>query len=139
MERDGVVSPDGRWIAYHSDEAGRMELFVQSFPVPGAKYQVSSGGVTNLNDALDARRQGADVRGRGRIHRHVGRGDDGASFHAGEPRALFKLRSDVVGVDFSPDGERILAAVPAGRLQSPSITIEMNWPALLRSQAPLQN
>ena len=139
LERFGVVSPDGRWIAYYSDEAGRMELFVQSFPAPGAKYQVSNGGVAYVNtrwtrggkELMFVAADGFTV-----MSTEVA---IGASFHAGEPRALFKLRADHVGVDFSPDGERILASTPAGRLQSPSITLEMNWPVLLRSQAPTQN
>ena len=44
---------------------------------------------------------------------------------------LFKLRSDVAGSDFSPDGERILAAVPAGPPQALSITVELNWLAAI--------
>jgi Tol biopolymer transport system component len=139
LERFGVVSPDGRWIAYYSDEAGRMELFVQSFPAPGAKYQVSNGGVAYVNTRWT--RGGKELMflaadGFTVMSTEV---STGASFQAGEPRALFRLRSDLIGVDFTPDGERILAAAPAGRLQSPSITLEMNWPVLLRSQAPTQN
>ena len=38
------VSPDGRWIAYHSDNSGRLEVYVQAHPGPGPRYQVSSGG-----------------------------------------------------------------------------------------------
>jgi eukaryotic-like serine/threonine-protein kinase len=136
LERYGVVSPDGRWIAYNSDEAGRTELFVQSFPVPGAKYQVSSGGVVYNNtrwtrggkELMFVAADGFTV-----MSAEVA---TGASFHAGEPRALFKLRSDLIGVDFSPDGERILATTPAGQLQSPLIMLEMNWPVLLGSKAP---
>jgi Tol biopolymer transport system component len=42
-----VFSPDGRWIAYQSDESGRYEIYVQPFPPTGAKYQISTnGGVT---------------------------------------------------------------------------------------------
>ena len=43
-ERSGQLSPDGTWLAYASDELGRPEIFVQSFPVPGARWQVSKGG-----------------------------------------------------------------------------------------------
>jgi Tol biopolymer transport system component len=139
LERFGVVSPDGRWIAYYSDEAGRMELFIQSFPAPGAKYQVSNGGVVYNNtrwtrggkELMFVAADGFTV-----MATEV---STGASFRAGEPRALFKLRSDLVGVDFSPDGERILASTPVGRLQSPLIMLEINWPVLLRSQAPTRN
>jgi Tol biopolymer transport system component/predicted Ser/Thr protein kinase len=43
-ESEGQFSPDGRWIAYVSDESGRQEVFVQSFPVPGSKSQISTAG-----------------------------------------------------------------------------------------------
>ena len=41
----GQVSPDGRWLAYNSDESGRFEVYVQSFPAPGGgKWQISKDG-----------------------------------------------------------------------------------------------
>jgi Tol biopolymer transport system component len=43
-ERDGQFSPDGRWVAYQSNESGRFEIYVQPFPGPGEKIQVSTGG-----------------------------------------------------------------------------------------------
>ncbi len=43
-ERSGQLSPDGAWLAYMSDELGPQEVFVQSFPDPGARWQVSKGG-----------------------------------------------------------------------------------------------
>jgi eukaryotic-like serine/threonine-protein kinase len=43
-ELQGQVSPDGRWLAYTSDESGRWEVYVQSFPVPGTKFVISNGG-----------------------------------------------------------------------------------------------
>ena len=45
-ESGGVVSPDGRWMAYASDESGVVEVYVRPFPVPlaGAQWKVSSGG-----------------------------------------------------------------------------------------------
>ena len=38
------LSPDGRWIAYVSDESGREQVYVQSFPEHGGKWQISNGG-----------------------------------------------------------------------------------------------
>jgi hypothetical protein len=38
------ISPDGRWLAYASDESGRMEVWVQPFPGPGGRWQISKGG-----------------------------------------------------------------------------------------------
>jgi eukaryotic-like serine/threonine-protein kinase len=45
-EREAAVSPDGRWLAYHSNESGRFEVYVQPYPGPGGKWQVSSEGGT---------------------------------------------------------------------------------------------
>ena len=43
-ERDGQFSPDGKWIAYRSNESGRFEVYVQAFPAPRGKWQVSTAG-----------------------------------------------------------------------------------------------
>lgn len=43
-EIGSVLSPDGRWLAYASDESGRFEIYVQSFPQPGSKRQISAAG-----------------------------------------------------------------------------------------------
>jgi hypothetical protein len=43
-ERNAVFSPDGRWVAYESDESGRLEVYVQAFPLTGEKHQISLGG-----------------------------------------------------------------------------------------------
>jgi serine/threonine protein kinase/Tol biopolymer transport system component len=43
-ESNAVLSPNGKWLAYQSDESGRYEVYVTAFPGPGGKYQVSNGG-----------------------------------------------------------------------------------------------
>jgi hypothetical protein len=55
----------------------------------------------------------------------------GASFRAGAPHELFKLRPDFVGYDFAPDGEHVLVVAPPGAPLSPSITIDVNWASQL--------
>jgi serine/threonine protein kinase/Tol biopolymer transport system component len=45
-ELGGQLSPDGRWLAYSSDESGSWEVYVTAFPGPGGKWQVSNGGGT---------------------------------------------------------------------------------------------
>jgi eukaryotic-like serine/threonine-protein kinase len=42
-----VISPDGKWVAYESDESGQRATYVQSFPVPGSKQTVSDGRGTH--------------------------------------------------------------------------------------------
>jgi serine/threonine-protein kinase len=46
LERAPTFSPDGRWVAYSSDESGRDEVYVRPFPGPGGRIQVSTGGGT---------------------------------------------------------------------------------------------
>ena len=43
-ERAAKFSPDGRWVAYESDETGRFEIYVRGYPDPGRKWQLSTGG-----------------------------------------------------------------------------------------------
>ena len=43
-EDDPAFSPDGRWLAYQSDESGKFEIYVRSFPGSGGKWQVSTAG-----------------------------------------------------------------------------------------------
>jgi hypothetical protein len=50
------VSPDGRWIAYLSSESGSSELYVESFPKPGPRQQVSTNGAFMPRWAQDVRR-----------------------------------------------------------------------------------
>jgi eukaryotic-like serine/threonine-protein kinase len=56
-EMQGHVSPNGRWIAYASDESGRFEIYLRSFPAGGEKYQVSNQGGTQP----EWRRDGAEL------------------------------------------------------------------------------
>jgi len=103
-ERSPRLSPDGRWLAYVSDESGRDEIYVQPFPGPGAKWLVSTDGGTDPVWSRD----GGELfyrRGDQLMAVAVSRG---AEFSAGPPRRLFELRFDVnndgPGYDVSPDG-----------------------------------
>ena len=54
-EPDAAMSPDGRWIAYTSDETGRHEIYLQAFPIPGARMLVSTNGGTKPRWRGDSR------------------------------------------------------------------------------------
>jgi Tol biopolymer transport system component len=54
-ERDGQFSPDGRWVAYQSDESGRDEIYVQPFPGPGTRTRISPGGGVQARWRVDGR------------------------------------------------------------------------------------
>ncbi len=54
-ERNPTISPDGRWVAYESDETGHFEVFITSFPEAGRRWQVSDGGGSHPVWRRDAR------------------------------------------------------------------------------------
>ncbi len=127
-DRRGVVSPDGRWMAYYSDESGAPETYVQSFPTPGSKYQVSTGGSGYF---VGWSRGGREL---------IYLGSDGftllavdvttdPTFRPGAPRRLLKLRQDYVAFDVTPDGQRVLVVAPAGQGSATTITVSQNWTA----------
>ena len=127
-ETGGKISPDGKWIAYESNESGKYEIYVQAFPGPGERYQVSTGG------GLEPRwsRNGGELLYRApdgtmmAVEVHAG-----AKFLASEPRALFKYPAPGVGLVPTADGERFLVVAPAGEEPRSSINVVLNWTAVL--------
>ncbi len=128
------LSPNGKWIAYDSDESGRDEIFVRTFPGTGGKWQVSANGGTRpvwsrdgkdlYYIASDGNLMAVDVNSR----------PDG-SFDAGAAKVLFAPhtgvnRSDMF--DVSKDG-RFLIPTLTQQLAAP-ITVVVNWHAAQRSQ-----
>jgi eukaryotic-like serine/threonine-protein kinase len=129
-ENQGKFSPDGRWIAYSSNESGRVEVYVTPFPGPAGKQQIS----TNGGDHPQWRHDGKEIffmNGNALIATPVTA--DGARFDVGVAQQLFDLRPAGIGspYDVSPDGQRILVntAEQTGPLP---ITLVVNWPALLK-------
>src|SRR5262249_3839448 len=96
-ERNGQFSPDGKWIAYQSNESGRFEIYVQPFPGPGGKFQISSNGGAQprwnkngkeiLYVSLDSKMMAAPVN-----LSPDGLSPDGLSLESGTPAALFPVR-----------------------------------------------
>jgi eukaryotic-like serine/threonine-protein kinase len=136
-EKQGQVSPDSKWIAYTSDESGRSEVYVQSFPAAGAKWLVSNGGGNFARwrrdgeelfyRALDGKLMAASIRS---VARGLEFGTPTALFRISEPQGEFSYAYDV-----APDGQKILALVPrqiAG--DSASLTVVMNWDAELKKK-----
>ena len=131
-EMTPMFSPDGRFVAYVSNESGRDEIYVQTFPERGGKWQVSNGG-------------GSDPSWRGDGKEIFYRSPDqqlmaveirlGADFQAGVPHALFpiRIRPGNPRNKFAPslDGQRFIIAAPLGRDAMSPTTIVLNWPASL--------
>jgi serine/threonine protein kinase/Tol biopolymer transport system component len=135
-EIPGRFSPDGRWIAYASNESGRYELYVGPFPGRGDKWQVStaggrwprwgSDGKEIFYLAPDKKLMSAMVNGAG------------SAFEVGAVRPLFDTHALTIGntgsmYDVSPDGQRFLVNTLPEEAAPAPITLVVNWPALLRN------
>jgi eukaryotic-like serine/threonine-protein kinase len=126
-QQNGRFSPDGRWIAYDSNDSGRLEVYLQQFPGPGNRLQVSTNGGSIpqwRKDGLELFYIGADER---LMATPLARGDSGIA--AGRPAALFSVpRNSSFAV--SPDGQRFLVHTTT---EDPApITVLLNSAALLK-------
>ena len=130
-ELHGLLSPDGRWIAYASNETGPWAIYVQRFPEGGDRHQVSNEATSDLVGwAPDGRRLYYTSRGR---MMEVGI-TTSPRFQAEIPRALFDVSFSSGNwwspdVQVSPDGERFLMVTPDETWGVASeIKIALDWP-----------
>jgi serine/threonine protein kinase len=127
-ELDGRFSPDGQWIAYQSNESGLFEIYVQRFPGPGGKLQISTGGGAKVSWRRDGREL-YYVAPDGHLMVVPIRHPLGPqSIEAGTPTPLFYLDGRV---DYaaSRDGQRFIVNTVAGGTSTPPITLILNWNA----------
>jgi len=134
-ELQGQFSPDGKWMAYVSDESDRWEIYVQPVPASGGKWQISNSGGTQPRWRQDGRELfylSMDEKIMSVELKLGPRPEFGAS------KALFPVRvvQNAIGTDeFVPasDGQRFLAlnAVSAGQGQQ-ALTVVVNWTAELK-------
>jgi Tol biopolymer transport system component len=137
FKRHAQFSPDGHWLAYVSNESGSYQMYVQSFPTGGGKWQVSTtGGVQPRwrHDgkelyylALDGKLMAVAVKA-------------GNSFEAGTPEALFQTR--IYGMapnsafsqqyDVTADGRRFLLNLDLSETSVTPLTVVTNWTAGLK-------
>ncbi len=134
-ENEGVLSPDGRWLAFTSDESGKNEVYVLKFQsgaspaAAGERWQVSDKG----GSAPRWRRDGKELYYRSPDQKLMAAEVKAAAdaFSAAPPRALFELRTDFLrfeenAYDVAPDG-RFLIAVPSAGASPAPLTVVLNW------------
>ena len=130
-EQLATVSPDGKWLAFISDESGVVELYVVPFGSTGMRYQVTNGGGGTGTWTPDSRHLlFTDVR-----HPAVAVIADvlpGATFALGPARVLVHPPEGLAGADPARDGKRFLGIVPAEKARPQTVTIVQNWTSALR-------
>jgi Tol biopolymer transport system component len=140
-EREAAVSPDGKWVAYDaSGSAGAVAIYVQAFPGPGPKVQVSG------EDGGQSPRWSRD--GRELYYAATRPGSDyadgmyavdmpaGAGLEPGVPRRLFHLRIGSTG-DVTPDPNRfLLELAPPPSSTGSTMVVVTNWLDELRRRVP---
>lgn len=133
IEFQARFSPDGRWFAYASNETGQPEVYVQSFPQSGSKWQISAGGGVQPRWRRDGRELYFHSTTAELMAVEVAVTPDGA-FKAAVPRRLFPAAlatrfTDRNNWDLTPDGQRFLINATEGQAagQGASITVVVNW------------
>jgi serine/threonine protein kinase/Tol biopolymer transport system component len=135
-ERSASVSPDGRWMAYRSDESGTPEVYVRPFTPDapagtGAKWLISKGSAIGATWRPD---------GKGLVYLTVTVAvmsvdiDTSKGFQAGTPKLLFNgpTQALINGGSTSPDGKRFLFPAPPTAGQVVPFTVVLNWAAGLK-------
>jgi serine/threonine protein kinase/Tol biopolymer transport system component len=136
-ESSPQFSPDGHWIAYQSNESGRMEVYVRPYPGPGGKFQISTeGGAEPIWNP-----KGRELFYRdGQKMMAVEYTAPQAAFSASKPKVLFEgpymlSPRSTPDYDVSPDGQRFLMLKATE--QSPGqITVVLNWTEELKQKVP---
>jgi Tol biopolymer transport system component len=124
----GVISPDGKWMAYQSNESGRMEVYITAFPAGGAKWQVSSEGGVQAKWRRDGKElffldsadnlMAVDVVASGNAVR------------LGVPHALFHVpaaQRQVGAFDVTADGKKFLLNSGSDKEGNQPLTLVLNW------------
>ncbi|HEY7370342.1 MAG TPA: hypothetical protein VIA29_10675, partial [Thermoanaerobaculia bacterium] len=125
---NATLSPDGRYLLYQSNESGRNEIYVQSFPVGAGKWQVSSAGGVDASWRADGREIFYRALDQKIMAVAIG---GGGEFQAGIPKALFtgQFRTGTSRNKYvaTSDGQRFLLIAPLGRESMTPTTIVVNW------------
>ena len=138
IEGAAAFSPDGHWLAYSSDESGRTEVYVQPYPGPGGKWQVSTEGgaepVWNRNGRELFYRSGDKM-----MSVEV---STQPTFSIGKPKLLFTgqyvpTAATISNYDVSPDGQRFLMVKANEQGQATTqINVVLNFTEELKRRVP---
>ena len=136
-------SPDGRWVAYRSDESGQLEIFVQPFPGPGPKWQISAEGGSEPRWSRSGRElfyRQDDKLNRQNDKMMVVDVETMPTLRAGRPRVLFEGQFYDFGIncyDVTPDGSRFLMIKEDPAELGPAhVNVVLNWFEEVKRRVP---
>jgi Tol biopolymer transport system component len=126
VERNAHFSADGRWVAYVSDESGRLDIYVRPFPAAGGKWQISTAGGQQPAWGADGKELFYMTPTRQLMAVEVRLEPE---FQAGAPKAVFAAHLPPnIGYEVAADSRRFLVTV-APEEPAPPITLVLNWTA----------
>lgn len=140
-ERNAEISPDGRFLAYESNESGRAEIYVRPFPrVDSGRWQVSTGGGTQAAWARSGRElfylDGSNTLIAVPVQ------TTGATLSAGNSARVFdRAYATPVGFrtyDVSPDGQRFLMIKDDPNATAAGMVVVVNWSEELKARVPVK-
>jgi serine/threonine-protein kinase len=140
-ERNAEISPDGRWLAYQSNESGSFQVYVRPFPaVEGGRWQISPAGGTKplwartgrelLYVGLDGKMMSVPIQ-------------SGATFTFGNATTVFDANryyvTNTIGrtFDLSPDGQRFLFVTNGPEESTSQLNVVLDWFAELNQKVPV--
>ena len=128
-ERDPTFSPDGRWLAYRSDESGQNEVYVRPFPKGAGRWVVSTGGGTLPRWRGDGRELFYQV------NQEIWTATietTPSGVQVGVPHRLFDIGVGSSGWDVTRDGQRLLVGHGVEDRAAGTLSITVNWLEALR-------
>jgi Tol biopolymer transport system component/predicted Ser/Thr protein kinase len=123
------VSPDNKWIAYESAETGQIEVYVQPYPGPGGKWQISNGGGYRPRWSPDGKEiffRSGDAMMAASVGTHP-------YFTSNTAHVLFTGHYAHAGRDYETDGRRFLMMKSADQKGSASLQVVLNWSRELKN------
>jgi len=118
-----TLSPNGKWLAYHSDQSGTTEVYVMAFPGPGSKWQLSSGGGRSPTWSRD-----------GKQLYFVGAGklmsvpiQNAEQFEFGAAVELPFATRDIEDFVAGPGPDQLIVLKHTGDSQGPPLEVVLNW------------
>jgi serine/threonine protein kinase/Tol biopolymer transport system component len=119
-------SPDGRWIAYESDESGDPEIYLALSEGGGEKRRISPGGGRRPRWRRDGKELYYLAPGNSVMAVSV---TPGTRLETGAPAALFHVETEIENYDVTPDGSRFLIKMPSEKSPAAALRVIVNWPA----------